>query len=74
MTAEMENLVIEHLRSIRADNADIKRDLREVKLRLASIESYIATLHSDQARNSITIDDLVARVERLEKRTGLVEA
>lgn len=74
MTAETENLVLEHLRAIRADIADVKRDTRDMKARLASIESYIATLHSDQTRTGFTLDDLAARVERLEKRTGLLDA
>ena len=72
--SDTDNLVLEHLRALRADSADLKSDLRDVKARLASIESYIATLHGDQARTGATVDDLVQRVERLEKRTGLVEA
>jgi phage shock protein A len=48
--------------------------VRDVKARLSSIESYIATLHTDQARTSTKLDDIVQRVERLEKRTGLVDA
>jgi hypothetical protein len=42
-----------------------------VKARLGSIENYIAILHGDQARSGGRIDDLVQRVERLEKRAGL---
>lgn len=74
MTADIDNLVLEHLRAIRADSADMKRDLRDVKARLSSIESYIATLHGDQTRTGFTIDDLVTRVERLERRSGLMDA
>jgi hypothetical protein len=47
--------------------------MRDVKARLGSIESYIATLHGDQTRTRIKLDD-IQRVERLEKRTGLVDA
>ncbi|MBF0554732.1 MAG: hypothetical protein HQK96_09305 [Nitrospirae bacterium] len=43
MTTETDNLVREHLRAICSDVADVKRDMRDVKARLASIESYIAT-------------------------------
>lgn len=74
MTAETENLVLEHLRAIRSDIADIKRDSRDTKARLASIESYIATLHGDQTRHAVKIDDLVARIEQLERRAGLLNA
>jgi septal ring factor EnvC (AmiA/AmiB activator) len=74
MTEATDNLMLEHLRAIRADIAAINSNMRDVKARLSSIESYIATLHSDQARTALTIEDLAARVERLEKRTGLIEA
>jgi phage shock protein A len=53
---------------------DVKNDMRDVKARLGSIESYIATLHGDQTRTSTKLDDVMQRVERLEKRTGLVDA
>jgi hypothetical protein len=39
----IDNLILEHLRALRVDSGDLKRDLRDVKARLASIESYIAT-------------------------------
>ncbi len=74
MTETTENLVLEHLRAIRADISALNGNMRDVKARLASIESYIATLHGDQTRASLTIDDLAARIERLEKRAGLIEA
>jgi hypothetical protein len=47
MTDGMDNIVLEHLRALRADVGDLKNDMRDVKARLASIESYIATLHTD---------------------------
>jgi phage shock protein A len=70
---ETENLVLDHLRSIRSDTGELKKYVRDIKARLASIESYIATLHGDQARSSGTLDELTERVARLERRTGLVE-
>jgi phage shock protein A len=74
MTDATDNLVLEHLRALRADVSDVKNDMRDVKARLGSIESYIATLHADQARTGTKLDDIVHRVERLEKRTGLIDA
>jgi phage shock protein A len=74
MNTTSDNLVLEHLRAIRADMADVKSEMRDIKARLASIESYIATLHGDQTRTGVKLDDIVQRVERLEKRAGLVDA
>jgi prefoldin subunit 5 len=74
MTNEIENLILEHLRALRGDIAALKADTRDIKARLASIETYIATMHGDQARTAVSLDDLAERVERLEQRTGIIEA
>jgi len=74
MNTTTDSLVLEHLRAIRADTTDIKSEIRDIKARIASIESYIATLHGDQIRTSIKMDELAQRVERLEKRVGLLDA
>ena len=55
-------LMYEVLKQLQAGQSDIKADVRDVKARLASIESYISTLHVDQTRARISLDDLVARV------------
>lgn len=73
MTADIDNIILEHLRGLRADLGDVRSDMRDVKARLSSIESYIATLHGDQARSGIKLDELTQRIERLEKRTGLID-
>jgi predicted nuclease with TOPRIM domain len=73
MTENIDNLVLEQLRAIRADLRGLKDDMRDVKARLSSIETYNAALHGDQARSSVKFDDLAERVERLEARAGLVE-
>jgi len=74
MTGKSENLVLEHLRAIRLDVADLKSSSRDIKARLASIESYIATLHSDSARGALNVDELQRRVERIETRLNLNDA
>jgi phage shock protein A len=74
MTEATDNLVLEHLRALRADAVATRSDLRDVKARLSSIENYIATLHGDQARAASTIDELALRIERLEQRAGLIDA
>ena len=44
MTDNVENLILEHLRAIRADVGQIKEDMSTVKQRLTSVESQIAQL------------------------------
>jgi phage shock protein A len=73
MTNEVENIILEHLRAMRADILALKADTRDIKARLASIEIYIATMHGDQARTAVSLDDLAERVERLEHRAGILE-
>jgi hypothetical protein len=51
----------------------LQADVRDVKSRLSSIENYIATMHGDQERTGIKVDDVIARIERLEKCVGLVD-
>jgi hypothetical protein len=73
MTNETENLILEYLRAMRADISSVKGDVRDVKARLSSIETYIATIHGDQARTGVSLDHLAERVERLEQRSGIIE-
>lgn len=43
----VESIIIEHLRAMRADTAGIREDMREVKQRLASVETGIGGLKRD---------------------------
>ncbi|MDD5267637.1 MAG: hypothetical protein PHO08_10975 [Methylococcales bacterium] len=47
MADNIENLVLEQLRAIRADIASVKEDTREIKSRLIIVESGIASLRRD---------------------------
>jgi hypothetical protein len=53
MAEPTENLVLEHLRAVRADLSDLKNDMRDVKARLGSIENYIEIMHGDHARAGV---------------------
>ena len=44
-----ESLVLEHLRAIRADIADIKLDIRDVKHRVTALEIAVANLAATEA-------------------------
>lgn len=67
MTENIESLILEHLRAIRADVVAVKEDAREIKRRLTSLETGVAGLRRDHAR----YDRLAEPVERIERRLEL---
>jgi len=64
---EIEDLVLEHLRAIRATQDRHSDDLREIKGRLGILEQQYASV-------SNRIDRIDERIFRIEKRLELVEA
>jgi archaellum component FlaC len=66
MSPSTENLVLEHLRAIRATQDKHSEDLREIKGRLGIIEMQYANL-------SNRLDRMDERVSRIEMRLGLIE-
>ena len=79
MTDPTESLVLEQLRLIRADQAATRDDIREVKNRLATLESgqgtilqHMGYLASSIAQRQISFDRFSDRVERIERRLELV--
>jgi hypothetical protein len=73
LSDEIDSIVLQQLLAICGDQADVNNDLRDIKARLASIESHIATLHSDQAQIGAKLDDIIVRVERLERARAIAQ-
>lgn len=78
MTDNIENLVLEHLRVIRADMGSIKDDVREIKSRINTLEAGQATIIQQighltgmAAEQHVRYDRLLERIERLERRLDL---
>ena len=74
----VDNMIIEHLKAIRADISTIKEDAREIKTRLTSVEAGIGSLkrdsaeqYSDIAAQHVRYDRLAERIEKIEKRLEL---
>ena len=72
--AEAENLVLENLRRIRADIATLGEKIDTVISRTGRVEQAVAGLHADFAEQSVRIDRMDKRLERIEQRLVLVEA
>ena len=63
---EAESLVLEHLRHIRGAVDGLRDDVRDIKVRLGTLETQYASL-------SNRMDRLDGRVERIERRLNLAE-
>ena len=65
MAEDASNLVLEHLRAMRADMQEMKEMLREHGHRLTRIEASIASLRREQAGDAENVAHLEARIDRL---------
>ena len=73
-----DNLIIEHLRAIRTEIASVKSDTADTRQRVGSVETSIIDmrrnvvhLFEDMAHQQLTMDKLLDRVQRIEKRLDL---
>lgn len=76
--AEIDNIILEHLKRMQAEMAAIRHDTAEIKSRLGSIETGLARIGQTEASNYAEIienrhmfDRLADRVDRIEKRLEL---
>ena len=74
MADEIPNLVLDHLRAIRSDIADIKTDTRESGGRLGLIENQMAGHFALYATLSTRLDRIVDDVQLIKRRLDLVDA
>lgn len=81
MADNVENLVLEHLRALRAGQDRIENELRDIKGRLSAVESGLNGVRRDlvalaeaDARLQVVIDRLGDRVDRIERRLELRES
>lgn len=71
MAAEIESLVLEHLRLIRADIAELKREAAATNLQLAAMGQQLGALTTAVYGGNSEIDELKRRIERVERRLEL---
>jgi septal ring factor EnvC (AmiA/AmiB activator) len=71
MTENVENLVLEHLRAIRADLADVKREVRENSVQIALLGQQLGALTTAVYSGKSEMEDFKRRLERIERRLEL---
>lgn len=78
MTENIESLVLEHLRHMRAKIDGVADGIDELKARMSSLESAMVAVkrevnHGDEtdARQQVSLDKLLKRIERIESRLEL---
>jgi len=81
MVDEPQNLVLEMLRAIRADLADLKRDNLDFKARRTTTESTLGSIYGSIGHLQVQIASQTGRLDRMEqqldrinRRLDLVEA
>jgi hypothetical protein len=71
MTEETTNLVLEHLRHIRAVVDETRGDVKRLVLRTGLIEQNFATSQVSEAGQNLEIDRIKERLDRIERRLEL---
>lgn len=71
MASNVDDIVLEHLRHIRADMSVMKEDIQTLTLRVGSIERILAGHQVGEATQSLEIDRLKVRMSRVERRLDL---
>jgi len=79
MSDNVEDMVLEHLRHIRSRVDQIADDMSDLKHRMSSLELATVSVkhevaHGDEtdARQQVTIDKIIERIQRIEKRLELI--
>jgi predicted nucleic acid-binding Zn-ribbon protein len=71
MTAELDNLILEHLRALRGDIADVKRRMANIETELVQQGRLLALLVDGQSHTRGRMAELETRIERIERRLEL---
>jgi hypothetical protein len=73
MADEPLNPVLEHLRAIRTDIAAVREDVRELKARVSNLEIVAGVIVTSNTNVQHAVDRQGDRIERIERRLGLVD-
>jgi uncharacterized sporulation protein YeaH/YhbH (DUF444 family) len=73
MNEKVENLMLEHLRAIRADMARLADTMRTMQSEMSAMRQHLAGVVTLQEHDHGDIAALKARVDRIEQRLHLVD-
>jgi septal ring factor EnvC (AmiA/AmiB activator) len=80
MTAEIENLILEHLKIIQSELATISRRVDEIHQRTINVERMLARQATEMAHVQAEVisdrhrlDAVIKRLERIERRLELTD-
>ena len=74
MTAdELASVTLEHLRAIRTDLADVKREVASNSLQIGLLGQQIGALTTAVYTGKSELEDIKRRVERIERRLDLAD-
>lgn len=66
-----DNLVLEHLRAIRADLSDVRDRMDRMEMRMATMEQYMGQMIAMAGADRDSVRTLARRVDRIERRLEL---
>lgn len=79
MTDNVDGVIIEHLRHIRGRADRIAEDMGDIKHRMSSLESAMVLVKREvsagdetDARQQVSLDRLLDRIEHIERRLELI--
>ena len=72
--AEIENIVLEHLKVIQAELKVLKNGQNDLKAEMLSIKSYLHNMQGDALRREQTIAEVQVDIDRIKGRLDLTDA
>jgi hypothetical protein len=73
VTAEMDNIVLEHRRAIRGDMARMMDRIDTISAEMSAMRQHMAAMLTIQQHDHSDIANIKVRLERIEKRLDLVD-
>lgn len=72
--AEIENIILEHLKAIQAEIKSLKNGQNDLKAEILSIKSYLHNMQGDALRREQTIAEVQVNLDRINTRLNLTDA